>query len=291
MIVLALLVSDRQVRQVISATSSPHRVLSVRSARDASALLRTQPADVLVIDPVVGDTVPRVAASPTELFAIASEFPYVPVVFYVSNAVKALPLVARFPTRERCEALIAGIDDSLDAIRSAIDSVVSSSLVAELVRQLLPTLPGEATALVRAISRLLSNPKLYRTAEDVALVACMSRRSLDRTLQNHGLVSGSRLLHTARAFVALREARDDLLVVGEARGSRKIRPASRAKRGITRVAGIPKEVIVQWTTDELIAWVCDLATARLRPSAGQEASANSDLVQSDASRQPQALKY
>jgi hypothetical protein len=252
MIVLTLLVSEPQVERVRAAAPSPHRILRATSATDARVLLREQPADVIVLDPVVGSAFPRVATSASELFEIAVEFPYLPVVFYVSNAAKALPLLARFPTREGCAALVAGIDDNPHAIGSAIDLVVTSSLVGALLRQLMPTVTGESVGLVTAIRQVFSYPAAFRNAQDVASAACMSRRTLDRSLRNHRLVPGSQLLQAARAFVAVRAARDGILAHDEAVAiGGRLRGTGKWRAG--RVAGVSREQIVRWTDDDIIA--------------------------------------
>ena len=48
MIVLTLLVSERQLARVTRATPTPHRIVQTTSALEARSLLRQQPADVLV---------------------------------------------------------------------------------------------------------------------------------------------------------------------------------------------------------------------------------------------------
>ena len=103
MVVLTVLVVNRQLDRVQVAAANAHRVLRASSVSEACELLREQHVDVLVIDPIVGAAVPRVAASTSEVFGIGFQFPYVPVVFYVSNAAKALPIIARFPNREQCD--------------------------------------------------------------------------------------------------------------------------------------------------------------------------------------------
>lgn len=119
MIVLALLVTDRQLERVTAAAPAPHTVLSATSVAPARALLRAQPVDVLVLDPAVVNHLLR--ASAEEFLALGAEHPHLPIVFYISNASVAIRILARFPTHGRCEAVVAGVDDdNLDSARYRI---------------------------------------------------------------------------------------------------------------------------------------------------------------------------
>lgn len=213
--ILTLLTSDRQVARVSAAAPAPHRLIRASSVSVARLLLREQPVDVLVIDPVVGSRLPRVAASAAELFEIGTDSPYLPVVFFVSNAAAALPLIARFPTRERCEAVVATIDDGSREIGRAIEAAAGSSLVARLLRHAWPLLADVPPSLFRTVRHVFTNPRFFRTVDDLAASANMTRRTLDRCLARRGLVSGAELLQAARALHAVRLARDMIVVRDE----------------------------------------------------------------------------
>lgn len=213
--VTTLLGSARQVGCVRLAAPASGQIVAATHVQELLTVLRERPADVLVLDPSVGNVVPRIAASAPELFSIGFEFPYLPVVFDVSNPSKALSVIARFPSRERCEAIIAGIDDDPRSFGKAIESVVTTSLVAQLVQRLDLTGSNVPPALRRTIRQLFSNPRCVSTGEDVARFACMSRRTLDRWLSRLGLVPAAELLHVARTFVAMRLERDQLVVHNE----------------------------------------------------------------------------
>ncbi len=211
MVVLTLLTTGRQLDRLSAAIPAPHEVLRVSSVNETCAVLRERPVDVLVMDPAVGNSLPRVAASAAELFRIGIEFPYLPVVFYASNAAKALPLIARFPSREHCDALVADADDGPEGVCAAIESALNSSLAGRLLRGLQIAADEIPPSLCRALREVFTHPGFFRTADDIANSACMSRRTLDRWLARCALVSGGELLQVAKALVAVRLERDGLL--------------------------------------------------------------------------------
>jgi hypothetical protein len=210
MVVLTLLVSDRQLARVRAATPSSHQLLAAASPVSARSLLYERPVDALVVDPSVSATAAVPPGSARELYAIGAEFPYLPVVFYVSNPIKALSMIAHFPTRERCEALVVGIDDEPCSVANAIESVVKSTVVSQLLRRVLPVSANPPVALLRAIRHLFLHPKLFRSVQDLANNAYMTRRTLDRWLVRHGIVPGAELIDLARAFLVVRLGRDGL---------------------------------------------------------------------------------
>jgi len=219
------------------------------------AVLRAKASDVLVIDPIVGAAVPRVAASASELFGIAVEFPYVPIVFYVSNAIKALPLVAHFPTRERCDVLVSGVDDATESIGLAIESVIGASLVASLTRKVGLEGADVPSSMRKAIRQIFTHPRLFRTAYDVASAACMSRRSLDRWLARRGLVPAAELLQLARAFLAIRLDRDRLFGREEICMACGLVRSHNLPAFVTRTTGHPVDSLAAFTDVEIADWV------------------------------------
>ena len=209
MVAVTLLEFDRQRARVRQATPPLHEIRSVSTVGEARAMLWQKPADVLVIDPFVRSTVLESAAGVPEFFAIGTDFPYLPVVFYASNATAALPVVAAFPTRERCAAVVLGVHDSPDALGKLILSLVSASLVGRIVERLRRGRGGsEPAGTFRAIRHALMSPSAFHTADDLAAVACTSRRTLDRSLKQLGFVSAAQIIEVGRALVALRLLRD-----------------------------------------------------------------------------------
>lgn len=210
MIVLALLLSERQVERIIAAAPPPHRVVRASSVTEARAELREQSADVLVLDPAPGSHAARASLVASECIALVAELPHIPVVFYVSNAAAALRVIVKFPTRDSCEALLVGLDDDPRSIGHALESVVSTSLASRLVRHLGSVLADARPPLAEAIRVVFSQPDYFRSVRDLAKAACMSRRTLDRWLAKHGIVTAAELLEVAGVFAAVRRYRNIL---------------------------------------------------------------------------------
>jgi hypothetical protein len=205
--VLTLLLRHAQVERVKAANPAPNSVSVVWSLADARNVLTREPIDVLVTDPIGGGSNPAIGGDHA-LHSIAEEFPYLPIVFYVSNPAKSLHLIARFPTKERCEAVIVDLDDSPVQLAAALNSAIDASLVGQLMQVIAPRLIGEPANVVHAIRHLFTNPSLYRTVDDIAVRACMSRRTFDRLLHCRGLTTGSQLLKAARVLRWTRMTRD-----------------------------------------------------------------------------------
>lgn len=274
MIILALVATNGQLQRIKATKLAHHVVLHVASVAATRALLRDRAVDVLLIDPMVGSTVPRVASSPAELFSLGVEFPYLPVVFYVSNPARALPLVAQFPTRERCEALVAGFEDDEQALARTIEWVVASSLAAKVLGRLGPSVFGLPPALGRTLRHAIADPRPFRTVEDLANTACMSRRTLDRWLARCGVVPGADVLHAARVFLALRQARDAHLrldaayIAGGGGRSPTSDPSHRRLVGIAeqRLIAASEAEISDWFVRRL-ATTSEIHTGRVQPAA------------------------
>lgn len=161
---------------------------------------------MLVVDPIVAEID---KSSPPQLVAVAHEFPYLPVVFYVSDPVRSLSAVARFPSRERCDALVSGVDDDVQSIGAVLESAVGSSLVGKLLRDVGladADLPG---SFKQAVRQVFASPSAFRDVDAIAATACMSRRTLDRWLERCGAVPAAELLQVARALLAIRLLRDE----------------------------------------------------------------------------------
>ena len=206
MVALTLLPTTWQVNRVRAVGPIVHQVIPTSSTSDALTILRLRPVDVLVVDPVVDQT--NGVAPPDVVADVGEEFPYLPIVFYTRDAAKALPLVVRFPTRERCETLVAGIDDDLDTMRRSIESAVGASLAGRIGRRFADLVCDAPPSLCRIVRVLFSSPAHVRTVDDIARGANMSRRNLDRMLEVSGAVTAGDLLDLARAFVAVRRLRD-----------------------------------------------------------------------------------
>lgn len=204
MVLLTALLSQRQRTCVHSAAPSPHRLLSASSIGDTRAILNDQPVDALIIDPLIDTAVESLG----EFIRIGVDFPCLPVVFYVARPVEAIKIVVRFPAREHCQVVVMGVDDRTETLQDVIGSVVSSSWAGRVLRALGVEAGKAPNALNDALRLVFAQPRFFHSADDVAMRAYMSRRTLDRWLSRFGLVPTGELLHVARAMLALRLRRD-----------------------------------------------------------------------------------
>lgn len=254
MAVLVLLTSDRQHQRLRGALRRPHRVQHTSAASDASRLLRRQSVDVLVIDPLFGVRAPRVAATSAEILALGVEFPFLPVLFYSSDPATALPLIARYPSRECREAIVAGIDDDSSALAQAMERLKNESLVYQVLRPLAERLRDAPPTMVRVLTDVFTTPRLFDTAEQLASAACMSRRSLDRWLTRRQIVPAAELLRLAKAFLAVRLNRDMLVGRRHLNIACGLRERLETTSYVTRVAGVDHSSLVRFDDLALVTY-------------------------------------
>lgn len=156
-------------------------------------------------------------------------------IVYTTMSADAMSAIVELVSAGVHHVLIAGIEDSPQRIRSAIDDVVSYGLAARLLQRLMPRLRKLAPPLRRSVVDVIMRPDRYATVEDVCRAAAMPRRSCDRGFTRVGLTSLRRLIQSARVLRAmsmLRSGRLKLSAIADRVGAGSSRKLSHDFRSV-----------------------------------------------------------
>lgn len=155
-------------------------------------------ADVVVLDPgLVGKQF-----SVADVEALRCEW-QAPVVFYTHPTAESLRAAVAFARLEPIALVIAGADDSHGGLRGAVEQALQRGVTGALVARLAPRLSTVVPSVRFALEHLLGAPEQYFDAEDLARRAGLSRRHVDRILQQSGLAPAKRWVIVVRAWHAL----------------------------------------------------------------------------------------
>jgi hypothetical protein len=187
------------------------RLRAVLSADDAltdvedwsalSRLLRTQPIDLIVVDPRLGrGETTHDDHEPSLLLTLLTEFRSVPVVLYSSHTREGLRAVLPLVRSGAYQVIFRGFDDTRERLRALLDQVAASVLGERLLAVVLPRLEAvEAPAeVVQAIARLFRAPQAFRTVHQLAAVTGRRRGMLDRWMHRAGLAPAKVMMLAAR---------------------------------------------------------------------------------------------
>jgi AraC-like DNA-binding protein len=152
--------------------------------------------DVVMVDPLACD-------SPLDLDdALRDVVDTSALIVYTSVTPTAMRRLLHLPTLAGAKLVLAGLDDSLEALRAIVDAV----RVTAHRRRALEELSGRAGPLPpeveRALGTLMTNDERELAVIELARAAHMSARTLERRLGEAGAPPPTWLIRTARALLA-----------------------------------------------------------------------------------------
>ena len=164
--------------------------------------LRSQPIDLMVIDPRPAEHEPNVydESEPSPLLTLLAEFRSVPAILYSTHTRDgfraALPLIRAGVH----QVIFRGFDDTRERLRALLDQVAAGLLGERLLAMILPRLEAvDAPAeVVQAVGRLYRAPQAFRTVHQLASVAGRQRGQLDRWMLRAGLAPTKVVMLAAR---------------------------------------------------------------------------------------------
>jgi AraC-like DNA-binding protein len=166
-------------------------------------LLRTAPADVVVVDPQVDGTV-----GVTQVREIVRRHPALPIVVYTylsPASLKAVVELARYGVEH---VVLHRFDDEPRRFLELLERLPGCVMGDRLLERLTAPLAAVPLPTARAIEQMVRSPGRFGGAEDLAAAAGITARQLYRQLDAAGfasprvLVQGARVL---RAYAYLRE--------------------------------------------------------------------------------------
>lgn len=182
-----------------TALANEHSLIQAECWSDLATALRTRPVDVAVVDPNVDGK-----SQVDEIRVLLGRHPSVPFVLYIvaltPEALQSTVVLARDGVTN---VVLRGFDDEPRRLVQLLESVPAYGLGESLLRALAPRL-DDAPALLRGtMKQLFTAPHAFRSVNDLALAAGMTRRNLDRWLETHDLASARMLLLGARIARAI----------------------------------------------------------------------------------------
>jgi AraC-like DNA-binding protein len=164
--------------------------------------LRSQPIDLVVIDPDVAGHVPSAydEGEPSPLLTLLTEFRSVPAILYSTHTRDGLRAVLPLARSGAHQVIFRGFDDTRERLRALLDQVAASLLGERLLEVILPRLASvdAPPEVVQALARLYRAPQAFRTVHQLAAVAGRQRGQLDRWMLKAGLAPTKVVMLAAR---------------------------------------------------------------------------------------------
>jgi AraC-like DNA-binding protein len=164
--------------------------------------LRSQPVDLMVLDPRVAgtETSGYDESEPSPLLTLLAEFRSVPAILYATHTRDGLRAVLPLARSGAHQVIFRGFDDTRERLRALLDHVAAGLLGERMLDVILPRL-GAASAppeVVQAVARLYHAPQAFRTVHQLATVAGRRRGQLDRWMLRAGLAPAKVVMLAAR---------------------------------------------------------------------------------------------
>jgi len=216
--------------------------------------LRSQPVDLMVLDPRSADHEPSAhdESAPSLLLTLLTEFRSVPTILYSTHTREGLRAVLPLARSGAHEVIFRGFDDTRERLRALLDHVAAGLLGERILEVVLPrlTAANAPAEVVQAVARLYRAPQAFRTVHQIAAVAGRQRGQLDRWMLRAGLAPAKVVMLAARVAWAFHYLRA---------------PGNRFKTLALRL-GYPDTVGL----GRHVKWMTGMTPTQLRRSAGAD---------------------
>lgn len=180
-----------------------HDLIAAQGWDELALLVRRRAADVAILDPGA-DGVVHVA----DVRDVLARFPSLPVVLYTSLSPHALRAVVELAKVGLEHVVLHRFDDEPKRFLELIERMPGYRLGDRLLEALARPLAAAPVPVAQAIERMVRMPTRYSVAQDLAVSAGMTVRSLYRHLEAAGLASPKTLVMGARLLRAYAYMRD-----------------------------------------------------------------------------------
>jgi AraC-like DNA-binding protein len=164
--------------------------------------LRSQPIDLMVIDPRGSDIEPSEydEGEPSPVLTLLTEFRSVPAILYSTHTRDGLRAALPLIRAGVHHVIFRGFDDTRERLRALLDQVAAGLLGERMLEMILPRLEAvDAPAeVIQAVARLYRSPQAFRTVHQLATVAGRQRGQLDRWMLRAGLAPTKVVMLAAR---------------------------------------------------------------------------------------------
>ncbi len=225
-----------------------HRLFIASDWDSLGELIRTEPVDIVVVDPRDG-----VLIRTAEVQLLLQQFPSLPLVIYTTLSplvTQALVNLARVGLQT---VVLRGFDDDASRFRGMLERLPEYELSDQLLALLREPLTGVPAAMRRVIGRCIQSPHEFQDVNDLARATGFTRRTFDRWMEMVGVSSKSlvKIARAVRAYHLMRDPGYRLSDVARKVGYQETRLFARHVRQVTGM--VPSALRRQLEPDEFIA--------------------------------------
>ncbi|MFL5620719.1 MAG: helix-turn-helix domain-containing protein [Gemmatimonadaceae bacterium] len=179
-----------------------HSLSAVGSASELRTLLRSSVVDVLVVDPAMHAEKPDAA-----LEEVVAAYPQVPTIVYTMLTPAAMRQVVRLARVGLQHVVLNRFDDEPSRFLDLIERAPAQPLAESMLQELAVPLRALPVIVARAIEHLIRSPARVNNTQELASLAGMTPRTLNRHLMPLGLQPRELLIcaRLLRSYTLLRE--------------------------------------------------------------------------------------
>lgn len=179
-----------------------HRLFIASDWASLEELIRTEPVDIVVVDPADG-----VAFRWVEVRGLLQRFPSLPLVVYTVLSPDVTQGLVELAASGLRTVVLRGFDDDAERFRSLLERLPEYELSDQLIAMLRQPLTRVPASMRRVLVRCIRSPHEFQDVNDLARATGMTRRTFDRWMAMVG-VSSKSLVKIARAVRAYHLMRD-----------------------------------------------------------------------------------
>lgn len=237
-----------------------HRLFIASDWASLEELVRTEPVDVVVVDPGEGAIVRT-----DEVRRLLHQFPSLPLVVYTTLSPVVTQALVELARAGLHTVVLRGFDDEAERFRALLERLPEYELSERLLSMLQDPLGRVPARMRRVIVRCIRSPHEFQDVNDLARATGVTRRTFDRWMETVGVSSKSlvRIARAVRAYHLMRDPGYRLTDIARKVGYQEARLFARHVR---QVAGmVPSSLRRRLEPDEFIARL----GARLRRADGE----------------------
>ena len=230
-----------------------HRLFIASDWSSLEELIRTEPVDVVVIDPRDGLVV-RI----DEVRDLLQRFPSLPLVVYTTLSPAVTQALVQLAANGLQTVVLRGFDDDALRFRALLERLPEYELSDQLLAMLREPLEAAPAVLRRVIVRCVRSPHEFQDVNDLARATGVTRRTFDRWMGMVGISSKSlvKISRAVRAYHLMRDPGYRLSDIGRKVGYPETRLFARHVRQVTGL--VPSSLRRRLEPEEFIARLGEL---------------------------------
>lgn len=229
-----------------------HRLFVASDWSSLEEVIRSEPVDVVVVDPREGHGVKT-----QEVESLLRQFPSLPIVVYTTlspEVTQSLVLLAQLGLQT---VVLRGFDDEALRFRALLERLPEYELSEKLLALLREPLESVPVQLRRVIVRCVRSPHEFQDVSDLVRASGYTRRTFDRWMSSVGVSSKSmvRIARAVRAYHLMRDPGYQLQDIARKVGYEGKRLFARHMEQVTGM--VPSSLRRRLEPDEFISIVAE----------------------------------